>query len=129
MRWTVVVAALLVAACGAPEPQQLPEPVETWRTEELADGQVRFWPRSAPVEQGVTYHMTTYTHCGLDYLFDFDASFWVVESGPGHGYLNDPDDEGQVRLVSENRAVYISSLDGEFNLIRIDGPREIYLCD
>lgn len=132
MRTKLVIPALLtllVSACGSPAAQQLPEPAEPPRSEELADGRVRFWPRSAPVEQAVTYAITVYTHCGLDYLFDLDTSFWELAAGPDHSHLGDPDDEGLVRLVSPTEAIYTSSLDGEFRLIRTEGPRVVHLCE
>jgi hypothetical protein len=130
----VIVAVALTAACGGgglgQAPRPLPEPTGEARTEDLPDGQVRAWPRSATVEEGVRYRMTVYTHCGLDYLLDFDGSFWEVASGPAYDdTLGDPDDEGIITLVGVDDAVYESSGGGEFPLRRVEGPREVWLCD
>ena len=135
----LVAAIVLLASCGGgagangqmDEPQMLPEPTtETW-SEPAGDEQVRFWPASARVEQGVPYRMTTYTHCGLDYLLDFDGSFWEVASGPEDtgDALGDPEDEGVITLVSADTAVYESGREAEFHLRRLAGPREVHLCE
>ena len=83
-----------------------------------------FWPRSAPVEKDVEYSFDA-GHCGLDYLTDFDASFWRPinpnePKDPPEFFYNE--DQGTMRLVSEDRAVYTSSSGGEVTLRRHDGP-------
>lgn len=95
----------------------------------MFDDQVRFWPRSAAVEQDVDYEMTVYTHCGLDYLFDFDTSFWLLASGHAHEGAADPVDEGVIRLVSDDEALYTSSLGYEFDLTRHEGPKDVFMCE
>jgi hypothetical protein len=134
-----VVTAILVAGCGTAigvgagaEPRPLPEPSTEPRSEQLPNHQVRFWPHSAAVEEEVRYHMSAYTHCGLDYLFDFDGSFWEVAAAPDEprgSVLNDPADQGVVTLVDPDTALYESSLGAEFRLIRIAGPRDVDVCD
>lgn len=81
------------------------------------------------MEEGVDYTMVAYTHCGLDYLLDFDTSFWVVQSRPEGGQLDDPFDAGVIRLVSEGEAVFVSAAGDEFGLARTEGPREVGYCE
>jgi hypothetical protein len=133
---TAIVIAAVVAACGGfagfgDAPRPLPEPTGERRSEDLPDGQVRFWPHSAPVERGVRYRMPVYTHCGLDYLFDFDGSFWEVTERPPDGQhgLDDPQDVGVVMLTDGDTVLYESSQGAEYRLARLDGPRDTYLCD
>lgn len=83
----------------------------------------KFWPRSRPVKEGVAYAFST-GHCGLDYLTDFDGSFWSpVNPRPGKEppefFINE--DQGTMTLVAERRAVYESSSGSEVKLRRHPG--------
>lgn len=99
------------------------------RSEELPNEQVRIWPRSSRVEAGIRYRITVYTHCGLDYLLDFDGSFWdSAQAAPSEAAWDDPDDDGVITLDSENEAIYRSSKGFEFRLTRHPGPKAVYLC-
>jgi hypothetical protein len=133
MKWVAlfVTAAVLVAGCfeSADQPRTLPSPTGDQRSETLPDDRVRYWPRSAPVDEGVNYTMVAYTHCGLDYLLDFDTSSWVVQSGPEPTPLDDPFDAGVIRLISEGEAVFVSAAGDEFALARTEGPREVGYCE
>jgi hypothetical protein len=82
------------------------------------------WPRSAPVEQGVEYEFDT-GHCGLDYLPDFDGSFWRpmnpnAAQEPPDFFFNE--DEGTMTLESEDVAIYESSHGEHVRLERLPGP-------
>ena len=106
---------------GGPEP--LPSPtVRDNRMQEVGKDRFKFWPASAEVEQGVEYQFRS-DHCGLDFLTDFDGSFWIPEEVPGDGptyYYNE--DDGTMTLVSSDRALYVSSDGQETNLTRHPGP-------
>ena len=138
MKRTIVGAAMvgLAVGCGgglsvSGQPQPLPEPAAEPRWEMIDEDHVRIWPTSAAVEEGVAYRMTAFTHCGLDHLFDLDGSFWEVAEGPAESgeALDNPEDEGVVTLVASDTAVYASSTGAEFRLRRLDGPREVLLCE
>jgi hypothetical protein len=133
----IVACGLIAAACGgaggpsvAQQPRPLPERGEV-RSEPIDEDHVRIWPASGAVQEGVAYQMTAYTHCGLDHALDFDGSFWEVEAGPDdpRDVLDNPEDEGVITLQSQDVAVYISSGGGDFRLRRVEGPREILLCE
>jgi hypothetical protein len=130
----LMVLAVLAVSCGdaggRDAARELPERGEV-RQEELDDLRVRRWPASGEVEQGVRYRMTAYTHCGLDHLLDFDGSLWEVASGPDDPWaeLGDPFDDGVIRLEADDVAVYESSTGAEFRLRRLEGPKDIHLCD
>jgi hypothetical protein len=64
-------------------------------------------------------------HCGLDFLTDFDGSFWdpINPNAPGDPpafFFNE--DQGTMTLVSEDRARYTSSSGEEVSLRRHHGP-------
>lgn len=128
---------LLTTACGGggasvgSPPQPLPERAEEPRSEMIDEDHARIWPTSGAVEEGVAYSMRADTHCGLDHLFDVDGSFWEVTDGPDDPWetLDNPEDEGVVILIAADTAVYESSGGGEFRLGRLDGPREVALCE
>ena len=64
----------------------------------------RFWPRSARVERGVVYRFEV-PHCGLDWLVDFDGSFWepvyVMPDRPPDFAINS--DIGTITLVDPRK--------------------------
>lgn len=90
----------------------------------------RFWPRSAPAEFGVVYRFEV-PHCGLDWLVDFDGSFWepvyaIPDRKPD---LAINSDIGTITLVEPDEARYVSSTDEQVSLFRVDGPVVRQLCD
>ena len=108
-------------------PATLPLPVrDDYRSEFVSDERgYRFWPRSAPVDPDVVYRFEV-PHCGLDWLVDFDGSFW---GGRSSVYGNDwvpadeiPDgDMGTIELIERDHARYEAS-DGTWTLLsRLDG--------
>ena len=104
---------------GGVEP--LPEPIRAdFKTAETARG-TKYWPRSASIEEGVEYRFNT-GHCGLDFMTDFDASFWTPEkdSTPPDFYMNE--DTGTMELVSEDESLYRSSNGQTVSLARHRGP-------
>jgi hypothetical protein len=122
-------AALVIAATGACSldrltARPLPEPTRSdFPSKETRKG-TKFWPISAPVDQGATYEFNS-GHCGLDYLTDFDGSFWRPVDP--NGAAEDPpffynEDEGTMVLLRGNRAMYESSDGQEIRLHRIPGP-------
>ena len=137
MRTTIslLVALLLLAGCGqvdqAAAPRPLPAPASEPRTEELDEDQVRIWPRSAPIEHGVPYSLTAFTHCGLDHTLDVDGSFWEVVDAPDDPWavLDNPDDDGVITILDDDHAIYTSSGGGRFGLVRTEGPRDVLYCD
>lgn len=84
---------------------------------------MRFWPSSAPVATGVEYSFDT-GHCGLDFLTDFDGSFWrpVNQRGDGEAPFFYSQDSGTMTLVSQDRAVYKASTGRQVTLHRYPGP-------
>ena len=82
------------------------------------------WPRSAKVKLGVSYSFNT-GHCGLGYLTDFDGSFWDPINPNGQG---DPpsffynEDDGTMKLVSRDTAIYTASTGRRVRLKRHPGP-------
>ena len=122
-------AVLLAASCGpssflGPGGEPLPQPTRAdFRIKETRRGTL-FWPSSAPVRKGVEYSFNT-GHCGLDFLTDFDGSFWDPvnpnQTGePPNFFYNE--EEGRMRLGSEERAIYTDSSGEEVTLRRHRGP-------
>ena len=107
------------------EPAPLPPPVrDDFRSEFVSDEHgYRFWPRSAAVEPGVVYRFEV-PHCGLDWLVDFDRSFWepvypMPNRKPDYAINSDI---GTITLVGADEATYVSSAGGQIGLTRVDGP-------
>jgi hypothetical protein len=128
--WVVPIIVVLAVGFAAAAviltwPRELPPPLSPDnRSEFVSDsGGFRFWPRSAPIEEGVTYRFDT-GHCGLNHLPDFDGSFWdAVNPNTGEEpifFYNG--DVGTIVLVGPKEARYTSSSGQEVKLIRIDGP-------
>ena len=117
-----------------PEEQltELPPPIrDDYRSEFVSDERgYRFWPRSGRVERGVLYRFEV-PHCGLDWLVDFDGSFWEpVYATPDR----EPDsaingDIGTITLIEPDRATYMSSTEEQVGLLRVAGPIVRQLCD
>lgn len=93
-----------------------------FKVKQLGDS-TKYWPRSAPVEEAVEYRFNT-GHCGLDFMTDFDGSFWIPETVPAEEepsfYFNE--DIGTMQLLAENEAVYTSSAGDAVTLSRHPGP-------
>jgi hypothetical protein len=91
------------------QPYPLPSPTVRLRSEPAEGYRYRFWPGSAPVVEGVVYAFEV-GHCGLEFLTDFDGSFWKpIPTGDGEPpsvFINSDDGLGTMVLVEENRAVY-----------------------
>ncbi len=122
-----VVLFLFLAACSSLRSlraEPLPEPTAADHpTEETKKGTL-FSPISGEVEEGVTYNFDT-GHCGLDFLTDFDGSFWVPvnpnDGGEPPGFFSSEDD-GTMKLVSDDKAEYTSSDGVTVTLERHEGP-------
>ena len=117
-----------------PEQQltRLPPPIrDDYRSEFVSDERgYRFWPRSGPAERGAIYRFEV-PHCGLDWLVDFDGSFWepvyVMPDRQPDSAINS--DIGTITLVEPDEARYVSSTDEQVSLFRVDGPIVRQLCD
>jgi len=137
MRTTIalLVALLLLAGCGqvdqAAAPRPLPAPAGEPRTEEIDEERMRIWARSAPIEQGVAYSLTAFTHCGLDHTLDVGGSFWEVVDAPEDPWavLDNPEDDGVITILDDDHAIYTSSGGGRFDLVRAAGSRDVTYCD
>lgn len=122
---SVLVLGIAVAAVILTRPREMPTPLSQDNRSEFVSNSAgsRFWPRSAPVEEGVTYRFDT-GHCGLNHLPDFDGSFWdAVNPDAGEEpifFYNG--DVGTIVLLGSNEAQYTSSSGQEVELVRIDGP-------
>lgn len=117
-----------------PEQQltELPPPIrDDYRSEFVSDERgYRFWPRSGPAEFGAVYRFEV-PHCGLDWLVDFDSSFWepvyAIPDRKHDSAINS--DIGTITLVEPDEARYVSSTDEQVSLFRVDGPVVRQLCD
>jgi hypothetical protein len=118
-----------------PAPAALPPPVrDDFRSQFVSDERgYRFWPRSGHAERGVVYRFEV-PHCGLDWLVDFDGSFWegrAIVDGTNWVPAEDiPDgDTGTIELTGANWARYEAS-DGTWTLLsRVEGSIVRQLCD
>jgi hypothetical protein len=124
---TSLMTAVLLGACVGDllsSAQPLPSPTRKDFRSRQTDKGTTYWPRSAPVEQGVEYQFNS-GHCGLEFLTDFDANFWRPLDP--NGKQEDPlffynEDEGTMTLKSEDSATYESSDGQRVQLERIVGP-------
>jgi hypothetical protein len=107
------------------QPYPLPSPIAPVRSEPVAAGRYKFWPQSAPVVEGIEYAFEV-GHCGLEFLTDFDGSFWLpFESGrrnPPYVFYGNDDGVGKIVLVDVNRSVYTNFMGVEIPLRRVRGP-------
>ncbi len=115
-----------------PSPVDLPEPTQDeFRSEFVSDELgYRFWPRSANVDESVVYRFNV-PHCGLDWLVDFDGSFWepLYAANDGKPSFAVNADTGTIELTGPNEARYASSGGSGVMLVRIDGPVLRSPCD
>ena len=149
----VVAALMVVVGCGAllsmalngdgsdgyvmPVEQAAPKPKPTLtttelRSEKVGDDRYRVWPRSEDVPNDGTYRFTT-PHCGLDWMIDFDASFWQIVDRPGYGkdipYFFIGTDRGTMTFGGNgNDVIYESSKGVKVPLVRLPGGIVIDLC-
>ena len=113
-----------VPLAASPTLEPMPKPTSKQRVEEVARGS-RFWPRSAPLVQGVQYRFNT-GHCGLGYLPDFDGSFWIANDPEGEVpdfFHNEYD--GTLVVLSHERALFRAANGDTALLTRHDGPMVI----
>jgi hypothetical protein len=115
----------LAAAIDWSEPAAPPAPVQPDHQPEFVSGArgYRYWPSSGRVTPSSAYRFDTGV-CGLDFLADFDGSFWRPVA-PGEGRPPEffrAEDEGSIALVDFNTAVYRSSTGVEVALDRVSGP-------
>ena len=115
----VVVVLLTTVACGTEtfraidEPKPEPSSTGEGRFEQLKDGKIRAWPTSEDIENEGTYFFTV-PHCGLDWMVDFDTSFWKAIEPDDYGngdkypfFYNE--DEGTITFTGTDTAVYEAS--------------------
>ena len=101
--------------------QPLPEPTAKHEiVEKGKDYEVE--PVSAPLTQGVRYRYNT-GHCGLDFMTDFDGSFWIPHAPEGKVpdfFINET--EGTLVVLSHERALFRAPDGGSALLTRHEGP-------
>lgn len=91
-------------------------------------------PDSVRAEFGTPYPYRLSTHCGLARaLVDFDGSFWAFDPAAAGGAepppgFEDPIDDGQVTLLTPERASYTSSGGRVVFLARQPGTVELVPC-
>lgn len=109
-----------------------PKPTAKQDFETLPNGMLRVWPVTENVPNEGKYRFDP-PHCGLEWMTDFDGSFWRPIKPPGYGrgdrypfFYNS--DEGVITFVSDDAAVYQASTGEEIDLERIDGPIKLHPC-
>ncbi|MPZ69805.1 MAG: hypothetical protein GEU71_09775 [Actinobacteria bacterium] len=132
--WTVKSLGSLIETVE--EPVEIkPEPSPTTAdldSEPAGEGRLKIRPRSADVAGVGTYRFTV-PHCGLDWMVDFDASFWKAEHPDDYGkgnrypFFYNPD-VGTFTFVSWDRAIYEASTGDQIRLRRLDGRIVITPC-
>lgn len=110
-----------------------PKPTGEQRFDTLGNGKIRTWPVTEDVTNQGKYLFIA-PHCGLDWMTDFDGSFWdpVEPDDYGNGdrysfFFNS--DEGVITFVDDDTATYQASSGQEVELRRIEGPIEIHPCE
>lgn len=133
-----VIRALIESSRAVPREADLsgakpqPSPDSKQRSETLPNGNVRVWPASRDVPNEGKY-LFEIPHCGLDWMTDFDGSFWDPiqpdDYGDGEGYpFFYNSDEGAITFQGDDVATYQASTGEEVRLERIEGPIEIQPC-
>ena len=132
--WSVEsLRSLIEVASTVPPVKPEPSPrTADFESEQLDNGRIRIWPRSQEVADEGTYRFTV-PHCGLDWMVDFDASFWSAEQPEDYGKGNRypffyNSDAGTFTFESADEAVYEASTGELIPLRRIDGPIVIQPC-
>lgn len=117
---------------GFPAPR--PEPSLTTanlRSEKVGRYRYRVWPRSADVPNEGTYRFSV-PHCGLEWMTDFDGSFWRIVDRASYG-KNGPSffingDSGTLTFEGDDDVTYRASTGRAVELRRLPGPTIIRLC-
>lgn len=131
--------ALVTASRSVPMEADLdgakPQPTPTAEQRFESDGdKVKVWPVTEDVENSGKYLFTA-PHCGLDWMVDFDGSFWDAIEPDDYG--ENPDaytffynsDEGAITFESDDVATYQASTGETIRLERISGPVSLDFCD
>lgn len=127
--WTILESLRFPKTPTPSQPAELPSPVRDFRSEFVSDERgYRVWPTSGQVDPDVVYRFAA-PHCGLDWLVDFDGSFWE----PTYPIGDKPDyainsDIGTMTLVGPDEATYVASDGSQVSLLRIDRPVVTHLC-
>lgn len=109
-----------------------PSPTGKQRFQQTDDGKVQVWPVTEEVEDEGTYLFTA-PHCGLNWMIDFDASFWKAvkpaDYGNGDNYpFFYNSDEGTITFTDSESAIYQASTGEQIRLERLAGPIVIDPC-
>lgn len=109
-----------------------PMPTAEQRFEDAPGGRVRVWPVTEDVPNEGKYLFTA-PHCGLDWMLDFDGSFWDAlrpsDYGNGENYsFFYNSDEGAITFTEDDSAVYQASTGEKIRLERLSGPIEVDPC-
>jgi hypothetical protein len=84
-------------------------------------------PKSARAVIGKAYAFQLYTHCGIDFSVDFDASFWDAV-GARPAAIGNPIQKGTMTLLDAHRSRF-SYVKGSISYTRHAGIKTIpYLC-
>jgi len=110
-----------------------PRPTGEKRFEILDDGRLRVWPNTEDVQNEGKYLFDA-PHCGLDWMVDFDGSFWKAikpaDYGTGEKYpFFYNSDRGVITFTGDDTAVYQASTGEEIQLRRLLGPVITFPCD
>jgi len=128
LTWAMLDTLRFPGTAQPEEPATLPPPVrDDYRSEFVSDERgFRFWPRSGRAERSVVYRFEV-PHCGLDWLVDFDGSFWEARETVDYptwvpaGEIPNGD-VGTIELSGVAGARYEAS-DGTWTLLsRVEGP-------
>lgn len=109
-----------------------PMPTAKQRFEDAPGNKVRVWPVTEDVPNEGKYLFTA-PHCGLDWMLDFDGSFWDAlepdDYGNGENYsFFYNSDEGAITFAGDDVATYQASTGERIRLVRLKGPIEIEPC-
>lgn len=95
---------------------------------------IQLQPRSQAAERGKAYPYRLYTHCGVDYAVDFDASFWDLADPAWAGSngnppvgIGNPYQDGTMTLLDAGHARFDFS-GGTIHFTRHIGPKIAPLC-
>lgn len=120
------------APFGSSSPKPEPSPTTfDLRSEQVGKYRYRVWPRSKVVPDEGSY-LFTVPHCGLEWMTDFDGSFWRIVDRKSYGkhgpsfFINS--DQGILTFEDEDSIVYRASTGEEVQLRRLPGPTIIHNC-
>jgi hypothetical protein len=128
--WAILESLRFPRTLTPDEAEELPPAVRGFHSEFVSDERgYRVWPTSGQVEPGIVYRFEV-PHCGMDWLVDFDGSFWepTYPAGDVPGYSVNAD-IGTMELVGPDEARYVASDGSRVSLSRIDGPVMTHLCE